>query len=196
MSEEGGSEPGGSKVIGHLFELDRIRVGRLYDMVRDRQRVIADLAFKGIRTMEILGGGAVIALFTLLGHLDQLQPDLGLLWWSFRLFIAELVLVQLAVALGYLSQNALMRAEFVKAETSFHEAAGRRLDWTTKDESRGNRLLWGAIAAVVASIVLFAVGSGLALYAVQKGRVAAARPPQPLPPVVGEMACGAPSDGR
>ena len=154
-------------------ELDKARLSHLYELARGRRSMIADLSQLGLRSLVLLNGGAVVSLFTLLGHFDQLEIAGTQLWIAFASFAAGLVASLGTILAGFLSSNGSWLAEAAAADFIYYSSVGdmpsaeRDRMRMVEGNSRSARLWVFAALAGASSIVLFAIGSGLALSAVQ-----------------------------
>lgn len=138
-----------------------------YEACRSRNQGIFDLSILGLKSLIILNGGAIVALFTLLGHFDHLIVQPSWLWKAFGAFVLGLTSVMIAIVLAYFAQNEFMRVENGIGEALYAEITGSISASDVKShEARGTVLLWGAIVGVLISLAFFVIGAGLASYAV------------------------------
>lgn len=122
----------------------------------------AEQALKGLM---LVNGGAVIALYTVIGNAGALNLDAGRLWAAFGCFVAGLVLTLLAYLGAFASQN-------------FYHVSAQHEAWNYQDEAQNGKRgahdhvrpyvigHWAQIAGVgfaILSLAAFAIGSGFAL---------------------------------
>ena len=112
-----------------------------------------------------MNGGAIIALFTLLGHFDQVKVQPTLLWIAFGVFAFGETLALGSVLLGYISQNMIMLLEHAQAESIYWNMTVGRPS-KLNDTKRGTYLLRWAIVLAFLSLCAFTVGAGLSMAAV------------------------------
>ena len=156
-----------------LLEFRRAAVRARYEhyaeQMRIRGRVIADVAFVGLKILPILSGGAILALFTLLGS-QNFRPNRPWLITAFACFTLSLITWMVTVLLAYMAQNAIWHTEGKVAEMLFAEMVGAPPVKVEQAEfDRANRLLVGPIVVITLSILLFAGGAGAAFVSVLLG---------------------------
>lgn len=161
-------EPHAELPIEHLTALNVARLTQLSEDARLRGRQVVDLALLGLRSLLLLNGGAVVSLFTVLGHLSDLTIAQVRLWVAFGSYAFGLVAVLLATLLGFLAENEFMQEDFLRAARTYFEAAGMqpRSDISYR-VVEGKRMWTIAVIFAVLSLGLFVLGSGFALSAVQ-----------------------------
>jgi amino acid transporter len=156
----------------YRLEMDRERLSHLYELVRDRRKAVSDIALLGMKNLILLNGGAVVALFTLLGHFDQLTVSSALLQKAFSAFIIGAVLALSTILVGFVSSNLSWLGEQAGGDfIYFHHIGDPALSAARKDEETkwitGSTHLWKFAALVsVLSLISFAAGSDFALKAV------------------------------
>jgi hypothetical protein len=160
-------------IAAYRRELDGGRLAHLYEMARDRRQVVGELALLGLKSLILLNGGAIVALFTVLAHFDQLSVVGWRLWLAFSVFCTGVVFALCALLVGFLSANSNWFAEQSDAEFIYFHNLG---DVQTAEEKKadrqkaaksGTRLWVSAAVLAAASVLAFAVGSGVALWAVK-----------------------------
>ena len=129
----------------------------------------ATVAFEhaALRPPYILNGGAAVYVLAFAAQLEL--KIVGDLVWPLALWVAGLVLASGATGAGYVSQFQFLKEERRKAEGE-----------TAKAEGHGKRGVWSrrvAYCCAGASIFVFAVGAGIALYEVHTAATAEIAPP-------------------
>lgn len=133
----------------------------------ERLRFQVAFAQKALASLVLVNGGAIIGMFTLIGtiagHADtHLALNSGRLWQAFAMFIASLVLALAAHLGAFLSQGFY----YVVAAMEMDGIDPAKPDPRLNQYRRGEVAEWLAISAAVLSLILFALGSCLALGAV------------------------------
>lgn len=106
------------------------------------------ISTEGFRALQLLNGGAIVALLTYLGHLADPAKGATKAAWPMKLFIAGLVVGTLAFATSYLTQLALYNESVLGDEYQ-----GPRHGWA----------LWTTMSLALASAGAFAWGAFAAL---------------------------------
>lgn len=150
-----------------LNDVNVARLEQFYEDARQRIKAVTDLAVLWLRSMTILAGGGVIALFTLLGKVETLSVNPIGLWFAFAGLIGSLVSVMAALFCGYMGQDCFYEAEFRTAENIYQDITGGTARQETPGWSQGGRWHIAAVLLAVLSLVMFAVGSACALMAVR-----------------------------
>jgi hypothetical protein len=125
-----------------------------------------DFAQSALKSGVLVNGGAIVALFTFLGHNDQTVT--GHLWWSFVCLVAGLAFALLAYAGAFLSQGYLMNLAEYRA-TGSRAGMGMLQPDPDQDENEkhydrwGGILVWTALALAILGILAFVAGAGFAL---------------------------------
>lgn len=131
----------------------------------ERFKVAAELAKAGLHTLTIVNGGALVALFTLIGT-GKLAFATFPLWSAFSAFVLGIAAALVAFLAGHASQNEFYVTSAWKAQNLAAELAGREAtNDVAASHAQGSRYLNVAISAAALSILLFVTGSGLALAA-------------------------------
>jgi hypothetical protein len=105
-------------------DLDLTRVSHLFELVRGRRKEVADLTLLGLKTLILLNGGAIVALFTVLAHFDQLTVVGWRLWVAFGVFCSGVVFALTSLLLGFLSSNSNSFAEQADADFIYFHSRG------------------------------------------------------------------------
>lgn len=151
-----------------LARFEQARMDHYYQDARARIRATTDLAMLWLRSMFIICGGAIIALFTLLRPSDSFEVNGSALWLSFSLFSLALILTLVALFVGYMGQDTFFDAEFQTAEQIYEQRTGKAVRTVPASLWRvGN--LQGIAARILAGLAMAAlVGGGVsALIAVR-----------------------------
>ena len=148
-------------------EVARLDYETLTSDAAERLKYQVDLGQSMLRSLTLVNGGALIALFTLIGNQGQgLVVNDGLLKGAFVSFVAGLVFSLVGSFGGFLSQFWYAFASTLVAWDKQEEMLGgegsRRLD-ALKHYKRGSWALAIGVLAVVLSVVCFGVGSWYAL---------------------------------
>ena len=122
-----------------------------------------DYSQAGLRNLQLVNGGAVIALLTILGN-TSVEFDYRSLWWAFFWFGLGLALSLTAYFGAFFSQHFFMQQTFMQAWDAQARARGivRSTDHI-KSFRRGNIALGLAIIFAVVSLACFVTGSFVAL---------------------------------
>jgi hypothetical protein len=135
-----------------------------------RMETINLLALSGLRTLTVINGGAIIALFTLVAQGSNSpfvkSVDQNLLVASFLAFVIGVAASAGATLCGFVAQQVLHGYEQRHVSADYY--AMRGISCVRPDEqnlTRGN--FWIVIGGIVAaiSLIAFIVGSGMALWA-------------------------------
>jgi hypothetical protein len=161
------------RAAAYRQELDSGRLAHLYEMARDRRKQIGELALLGLKSLILLNGGAIVALFTVLAHFDQLAVVGWRLWLAFGCFCTGVVLALCGLLVGFFSSNANWLAEQASGDFIYFHSLGDADNVALQQaaQQKASKLggkLWSFAAGLAAiSILTFAAGSGVALWAVQ-----------------------------
>lgn len=156
-----------------IEQMKRDRARLEYEARSDEVKVRIDNQVKKLdalfKNLTLVNGGAIIALFTLLGNIDKAKValDTHLLWWSFLLFVVGLTSTIVAIGFSFFSQYYLsIRA---KRQAWNEQAAifGFPPEYDAKApfdiSNKHMRAMWCASAA---ALVLFIAGALFAMLAV------------------------------
>jgi hypothetical protein len=86
------------------------------EIAQARFRHIIDLSSSIFRQLIFLNGGAIVSLFTLLGHDQALKPVRSLLLAGFASFVAGLCCTLAGMAASFFAQNHFFMVEHLQAE--------------------------------------------------------------------------------
>lgn len=149
-------------------EYEKIRLAQWYEDARGRIKTVSDLALLWLRSMVLLSGGAIVALFTLIGRTGGVELSPLALWWSFALFALALVLTMVALFVGWMGQDHYYDAEFRSAERQYHHLVGRPYaEEVQASWDKGSRTSIAAIIIAIAAMTSLAGGAATALFAVR-----------------------------
>lgn len=133
----------------------------------ERLKFSISLAQSGLQALTLINGGALVALFTLVGSATGLKFDLSSLWWAFSMFATGLVLNVLAFLGAHLSQDRYYEMAQCLAWDAQDALTGLT---SSRDPMQSHRLgllaQRCAIIAAILSLAAFITGSGFALSAV------------------------------
>lgn len=129
----------------------------------ERLKYQVDYSQAALRNLQLVNGGAIVALLTFIGNTDQVIND-SAIWWSFLWFSAGLFLSLAAYFGAYLSQSSFMNVAFKQAWQAQHRAQGSKAEFDFADDlKRGNWALYSAISMAVGSLLCFFVGAFVGL---------------------------------
>jgi len=171
-----GTTPGGDDP---LLKVQITWAEQIYALARERMQTTQAAALMGVRNLLLINSGAIVALFTVLGHLDTLTVQTARLYWAFALFVAGALVAMLATLLTFRSQNDFWTVEQQTADRVFQELSARYGGSAAPTTPLPTAVVaaWtrpASIACAVLSLVFFALGSGMALAGIQ---LAKATPP-------------------
>lgn len=152
-----------------IVEANNIKLAQLYEDARKRHDGLLQLALLALKSLVALNGGAIVALFTLLGHVESLSVRAAPLWWGFAAFAGGLTFAVLSNVIGYLAQDQFFDIEGTTAEQTYvaicnpsaaapHSPAAHALAVKT------HRV---ALVMMALSLIGFVAGAGLSLAAVR-----------------------------
>ncbi|MEA1015578.1 hypothetical protein [Sphingosinicella sp. LY1275] len=134
----------------------------------ERLRFQGEFSQTMFRSLTLVNGGAIVALFTLVGA-GAPGVNISALWLAFPAFATGLTFNLLSIAGAYFSQGWFMRSSISTTWNKQAEIHGLKGDYTELQQHEfavGDRWQKGAAGAAIASLVAFIVGSALALAAV------------------------------
>lgn len=122
-----------------------------------------DLGHAVLKSLVLVNGGAIIALFTFIAAAGAKFQALAV-WWSFAWFVIGLVAAITTHFFGYFAQGSFMgmatmeRAEAQRRMTGLPKGPG-----SDDYEKSGHRWFVMSIFSCGASLACFAIGAGVAL---------------------------------
>jgi hypothetical protein len=132
---------------------------------RERLRQQLELALVALRSLILVNGGAIVALFTFVGN-SEASFDARAIWFAFTWFIVGLVLALLSLILGFVAQANYTSLSWSTAYEHQGVMLSIPIDFE-KEKARenkfGNVAELSALAAAFLSLVFFAIGAGCAL---------------------------------
>lgn len=150
-----------------LAALDLAKYQQFHEIARARMKEISALSTLGLRSILLLSGGAIVSLFTLLGHAENLAFNGQLLWSAFALFAASLACAMVATFLAFFSQNSFLKEEWSMADTIFWEVAkGQPQPQLYKSSQVAKFSRPAAIVTAMCAVAFFILGGAAALFAV------------------------------
>lgn len=159
-------------LAGRMTEEERLREGARQDMetlfatANERLKFQVDLAKVVIQSLTVANGGAIVALFTLVGKQgESMIIDPALLKAAFAWFVAGLVTIILAAFGGFLSQYWYHISDLREGWHRQAEMLGNEPGkWDFKGPyARGNVALMAALACAFLSLFCFGMGGWDAL---------------------------------
>jgi len=86
----------------------------------ERQKGVSDLTLLALRTLLLFNGGAIVALFTVLGHGGAALVSAGTLNVAFEAFSVGIFATMVAVGAAFHNQNAFFAFETASAHLLYH----------------------------------------------------------------------------
>ena len=147
---------------------NRVRLEQYHADARERIRLASAAAENVAKALATLNGGAIIALFTLFGHVNGLGVKFERLTQSFACYSAGLVFTILLGIFIYLTHEARFDGERALAQETYRVISGAPGKPITVPEShlKGALPFLGLTASFLA-LLCFVGGSALALLAVR-----------------------------
>jgi len=133
----------------------------------ERLKFTVALVQSGIQGLTLINGGALVALFALVGAVSDrsaVKLDPSMLWLAFAAFAGGLALTMLANLGAFLSQNAFYVVatwqawnyqDLIEGKTPSRDVAATH--------RRGEQAQYAGTAAAVFALVAFVIGCGFAL---------------------------------
>jgi hypothetical protein len=139
----------------------------------DRLKFQVEFVQAGLRSLMLINGGAIVALFTLIGNsaaATQVAVDQGKLWCAFVAFVAGLLFTLLTTFAAFFSQVFYAESTVRQAWSSQREMLGGVGDNEhVKPFRKGKCAEILGIACFSAALACFAIGAGFALAGVLPG---------------------------
>jgi hypothetical protein len=120
------------------------------------------------RSLTLVNGGAIVALFTFIGNAKPSIEE-SLLWWGFGCFVLGLALNNLSIMGGFFAQAYFMKSSISDAwnkQAEMHGLAPQHATQYASEMRTGERWEVFAIGGCVLSLVAFIAGAALSLAAV------------------------------
>ena len=133
-----------------------------------RLESISNFAQSLWKSLMIVNGGAIVALFTLLGNSD-LAVDRYWLWWAFFMFAIGLGTTLFSNLTAYVTQSAYWQQDISGAWNAQEQMHGRFPKWeknVNRSSAIGNVFEWTALVSAIIGLAAFLGGSWCALTAV------------------------------
>jgi hypothetical protein len=142
------------------------------DVAIERVRVVNTLTSLCLRTLLLFNGGAIVALFTVLGHGAATVVAPGKLTGAFTGFASGTLFAMLAAGMAFFTQNLFWAFEAAQAEFVYQvigaDLAGTAQPAPPTIPKFATNVLWQlAVAFSWASLFAFGVGSWLAIQALK-----------------------------
>lgn len=148
-------------------EIARLDLVDLTKEAADRLRFQADFAQSLLKTLTVVHGGALIALFTLIGHGDeQASSVLGssMIWYAFTSFVLGLIFTMLATFGAFYSQLHFYNSTLYQVWSRQREMLGGERDERHLEPfKKGNIAMSIGLVLAALSVLSFLAGSGFAL---------------------------------
>jgi len=140
-----------------------------YDLAKadilERLKFQASFADAAWRSLALVNGGAIVALFTFIGNARP-KIDHSLIWAGFVCFAFGLALNIVSIMGGFLAQAFYMKATTSSAwnkQTEMHGYEPQYVELQQREQTAGDRWEIVAIAAAVLSLIAFIIGAACAL---------------------------------
>lgn len=133
-----------------------------------RLESISNFAQSLWKSLMIVNGGAIVALFTVLGNSD-LTVDKFWLWRAFFIFAIGLGATLISNLGAYVTQSAYWQQDMSSAWNAQEQMHGRQPRWekeVDRSSSLGAMFEWSALGSAILALIAFLVGSWCALNAV------------------------------
>jgi hypothetical protein len=159
-----------STVVRHVAALD-------YELAKadvlERLKFQATFAEIAWRSLTLVNGGAIVALFTFIGNARP-AIDHSLIWVGFGCFAAGLVSNILSIMAGFFAQAFYMKSTTSAAwnkQLEMHGYEPQYAEVQVGEQRAGDRWEWTAIITAVASLLAFVAGAACALQGVTVGQL-------------------------
>ena len=124
------------------------------------------LVDRGLQGLLFINGGALVALFSLIGSSAHLQLKLDFVWAAFAMFAAGLVFSLVSNFAAFLSQgffHAASQYTAWEAQRFIFGLDAAYADNVARSYQRGRIAELSGVVAALAALIAFIVGCGLAL---------------------------------
>ncbi len=144
-------------------------------MALNRITGIQQLSQLGLRLLFLLNGGAIIGMFTVIGHLTEIQVSVGSVLHSFGWFVSGLVFVMLAFLSAYISQNAFFQQEVIRTANVAEITSTGKIQTVVPALSNLFGLgFYAAVVCAIGSLICFSIGASVVLNGVTETTTAKA----------------------
>lgn len=134
--------------------------------VYERIKFQVDFAQSGLKNLIIINGGAIIALFTVLGH-NGIDISQKIIWWSFLSFSIGITASICAYVAAFYSQLHFMNSTIQEMWNSQAKMFGRTAACDISvDHGKGMNALKAGVVSMFTSLLAFIMGAGFSLSAV------------------------------
>ncbi|TXC73560.1 hypothetical protein FSZ31_02095 [Sphingorhabdus soli] len=138
-------------------------VGRRRDEANTHLRFSHEFAQSGLKGLFLANGGAMVSLLTFIGN-TNVSNNPRALFWAFVWFSTGLALALASYVAGFLAQSFHMNAAFNQSKQAESDLAGVSQSFDSSSyERKGERAAILGLVLAVVSLVLFVVGSFVAL---------------------------------
>lgn len=129
----------------------------------ERLKYQVEYSQAALRNLQLVNGGAMIALLTFIGNVDG-AIHTNSVFWSFVWFSIGLTTSLTSYLGAYFSQSSFMNVAFSQAWEAQHRAKGSATTYPfDKHMKRGNIALAIAIGLAIASMACFVIGAFVAI---------------------------------
>lgn len=144
------------------------RLNASFEQSRLRLTGIQELTQSIFKNLILLNGGAIVSIFTIMGHDKNVISSMVDIKWSFAALSIGLIFTMTAMALSFFAQNIF----FLNENKYAHAITFQLMDLTPPDSLKAehvetaNGIRVGAIVSAVIAIGCFILGSYFALVSV------------------------------
>jgi hypothetical protein len=129
----------------------------------ERLKFQFDFSQAGLRNLQFVNGGAMVALLTFIGNGSD-RIDENSVFWSFVWFSFGLAVSLASYFAAYLSQSHYMNLAFHRAWDAQHRAEGSVTRFPADNyERNGDRAIFASMGLASASLLAFVIGAFVAL---------------------------------
>lgn len=154
------------------IELAKLEHEQLKQEFSDRLRIQEGLGTAGLKSLIIVNGGALIALFTFIGNVGAAGAivDVNHVWRGFAFFVAALAAAIAAQVTAYFMQSKYGIATTYELWNAQSRIVGKPATYDHRaPHAAGNAFMILTAVLVVASFMLFCAGAGFSLSGVSGG---------------------------
>ena len=99
-----------------IIELAKLQYATQIDDMAERVKIQASIADRALQSLMLANGGALVALFTLVGKAGAVHFDVRRLKIAFACFVAGLIMALIAHLFAFLSQDRFLHSAFHEAD--------------------------------------------------------------------------------
>jgi hypothetical protein len=153
-----------------LTEVMLAELNAAYEQARLRLSGVNNLTMSIFRNLVLLNGGAIVSIFTIMGHDRNVISSTSKIEPAFGTFVLGLICTMLAMACAFFAQNIFFVNEDRFARRTAFQLAGLEPpeEFAITQLTLGNRIRTCAVSFALFAVACFIVGSYLALDAVAR----------------------------